>query len=410
MKNKIIGMVCTFVAAILLMPNVYAAGTKITVEKAEESEKYDTLSDAIQNVKEGGTITLEEAVDVPTTIDVTGSKSFILNLNGKTLKGVSGQRILNIKEGTVTITGRGTVDSTEAKGGIYVYGATTKGGAAGHLTIDSGVTVKGVSPIVVSSLNRKDSYGAELNVMGTVEGTSTAGVFVHGTIKNTEDPTEFPEITVSGTVKSDTEAGFAQMGGATTTITGTVEGATGIVIKSGTLNLNGATVTGKGAFGEAEPSGNGYNSTGAAIQIESNVGYAGNIDISVSGGTYTSEDNSAIVEYTDENTFAIDNIAIEGGTFQAAEGKEALSISSEEEEVFTNFISRGEFLSGSEKSDVSAYLISGVIQDENGNVVTPVEPSEDKGPDTADMNVYGLLALILLSGVGLTYVVRKRMN
>ncbi len=35
---------------------------------------------------------------------------------------------------------------------------------------------------------------------------------------------------------------------------------------------------------------------------------------------------------------------------------------------------------------------------------------EDKGPDTADMNVFGLLSLILVSGVTLTYVFRKRMN
>ncbi len=37
-------------------------------------------------------------------------------------------------------------------------------------------------------------------------------------------------------------------------------------------------------------------------------------------------------------------------------------------------------------------------------------PEEDKGPDTADTNVYGLFAIILASGLGLGYVVRKRMN
>ena len=39
----------------------------------------------------------------------------------------------------------------------------------------------------------------------------------------------------------------------------------------------------------------------------------------------------------------------------------------------------------------------------------PTTP-EDNGPDTADTNIYGLLAMILASGLGLGYVVRKRIN
>ena len=43
-------------------------------------------------------------------------------------------------------------------------------------------------------------------------------------------------------------------------------------------------------------------------------------------------------------------------------------------------------------------------------VAKEVATTEDKGPDTADANIYGLLTIILVSGLGLGYGIRKRMN
>ena len=43
--------------------------------------------------------------------------------------------------------------------------------------------------------------------------------------------------------------------------------------------------------------------------------------------------------------------------------------------------------------------------------VKPAEKTDDvKNPDTADINLYLLLSLIVSSGCGLDYVVRKRFN
>lgn len=65
-------------------------------------------------------------VDIGTTITISGSNSFTLDLNGKTLDGGTALDISHIGTGTLTITGNGTITSKSgsATGTIFLQGGS----------------------------------------------------------------------------------------------------------------------------------------------------------------------------------------------------------------------------------------------------------------------------------------------
>ena len=85
-----------------------------------------------------------------------------------------------------------------------------------------------------------------------------------------------------------------------------------ISIKSGTLNIKSGTFYCSGKDNTPTPgNNNGANPSGATIQIESNSGYAGNIEINISGGSFTSKNSHVIYEYIGKgNTSLVNKINI----------------------------------------------------------------------------------------------------
>ena len=89
-------------------------------------------------------------------------------------------------------------------------------------------------------------------------------------------------------------------------------------MKAGQLNISGGTVKATGTLSiPTDPHGNGINASGCAIQLESNAGYAGKIEVSITGGTIESANGHAIYEY---GTAAgqIKSIDVAGATFKTA--------------------------------------------------------------------------------------------
>jgi uncharacterized repeat protein (TIGR02543 family) len=126
----------------------------------------------------------------------------------------------------------------------------------------------------------------------------------------------------------------------------------GIAIKSGTLTITGGTIECTGPnTAPTEGFSNGVNASGAAIQIESNNGYAGDIKIEISGSSIINSMNGyALYEYlntTGSNPAKITKVTglrIEGGTFTY--GKNGFALFSEnlaESGVGKNFITGGSF-------------------------------------------------------------------
>ena len=268
-------------------------------------------------------------------------------------------------DSSLTIVGPGTLQCADGMEAIRSYGTCTIGDDVevncnadsdyaiynyGTLNVEDGATVKntcatGNGGAIITFAN------SEVNVEGTVE-SGQYGVVVIGD-QATVNVKDGAEITVtgdcaciSGNGSGASEAGYVinveggtlsapngngiyHPNAGTLTVTGgTITGATGIYVKSGTSNLatsgtsiSGATVIGTGAAAlEYTPSGNGANPTGDAIVID-NCGYPGGTPaISISGGTFISENAQAVGSYNtpkagDATTEAPITNFISGGTF-----------------------------------------------------------------------------------------------
>jgi hypothetical protein len=103
---------------------------------------------------------------------------------------------------------------------------------------------------------------------------------------------------------------------------GTITGKDAAIgIKSGTLNISGGTLRATGpATIPTTGYSNGINSSGCAIQIESNDAYSGNIVVNITGGTIISANGYALYEYLDSGNAdtEVDSISISGGSFHSA--------------------------------------------------------------------------------------------
>ena len=168
------------------------------------------------------------------------------------------------------------------------------------------------------------TYGTVINFNGTIISTNenAGGINISGNLKNDGKLENAPVINLGKTAVIKTAADTALYGagmGVWNINGGIYEGKSAIGIKSGKLVINDGTFTATGEFKTGELYGNGIYSTGSSIQIENNKGYAGNIEITINGGTFKSEKGLSIYHYpptTDEEN-ALKSLVINGGSFKA---------------------------------------------------------------------------------------------
>lgn len=259
------------------------------------------------------------------------------------------------------------------------------------------------------------SYGVTAVINGSVEG----GVYVNGSIQHKSNA---PQITIGSTaeligVGTDWPgiyaAGYANWvieDGATVTGEGSA-----VAIKAGTMLIKGGSFTATGA--DSTPTtgwSNGVNASGATIQIESNASYAGDIELTILGGTFVSENGRVFYEYLADNATdtVVSELAINGGSFTSDAGKDVFMVSQEFADAITGFVHGGSF-----SSDPSAYAADGVIFAQNadgtystintGVDVDGTNNTIDTNPETGDSTILiatgaGMLGLVVLSaGIGL---------
>ncbi len=113
--------------------------------------------------------------------------------------------------------------------------------------------------------------------------------------------------------------GFYSAGYSRVYIEGTCEGSTGLYVKSGDVELHNATITSNysGDYAAAVATNSGVVAGGSGIVIESNRGYTGNIDATVSGDTYVEGSTGYAIDeaVTNAEGTEVDAITITGGTF-----------------------------------------------------------------------------------------------
>ena len=310
---------------------------------------YETLQEAIGAANAGDTVII--AKDLALTEGITVAKAITLDLGGKKLT-ASGCSAVTVTGDSATVRG-GTI---EVSAGSDTYAVTV--GASGSLSTESvtvighgasGVLVNGGSYVKrLTNIQATDGFGIRVVNGGSAshEGgmvVANYGVFVAGS--GSTFNMNGGDISAAGF--GITGNGLAANGGTTINISGgsvsstdsiavyhpqagtlTVSGGSlsgtygGIGIKSGTLTVTGGTIAGTsgGAYVDGESNGNGIHVSGSAIHVDSRAGYAGGMNISISGGTLSSNNGYAIDEVSGGGSSQISSLSVTGGSFRAALG------------------------------------------------------------------------------------------
>ncbi len=381
MKKRILILFILF--TLMFIHKVNADNNEATVNEGTYS-----FMNAIEQVKtNGGTIILQKSITLTAVLDISVNKPITIDLNGQEI--TSSQDITFIaRKGEVKITGEGAIKNLKQNsryGTIYVKGSNNQDDADyTHLIIDKNVKVEGPNPLVIDSYDASNyhCYGAVVDIYGQLTNNlsgyaSPTVISVDSKLKDTHNA---PVINIhdGASIKNDiTTGGVGILLSGYANIKAdkaTIEAHTGIYATAGTINLKGTTISATGTVDYKEENqskfGKGTGATGAAIQVESKNTTAGSIDININGGNYTSKNNSAIVEYLYEtDKTSVQKINISKGRFVSADSKNVINVSEDFKQENKNFISGGNFLSGTMKSDVSEYIKAGYIEDEKGNII-----------------------------------------
>ena len=254
-------------------------------------ECYGTLADAVAKANEGDTVKLLADAEADRT---TISKGITLDLGGKTYTGR-----LTIDNGAVT------VQNGMIAGRFDAYDSAV-------VTLAATATVNGQA--VVWGDGTAGEAGCKtptLNVYGTIVNTGKAAITFNGTDKSGA----IVNVYDGATVTSTDEVAIYQPSGNVTISGGTITGATGIYTKSGSLAVSGGTISATGAAADYVFNGNGANSTGDALVIDT-CGYPnGAPTVSVTGGTFKSANGESVASYAKDDTFTAAGNFVTGGEF-----------------------------------------------------------------------------------------------
>ena len=267
-------------------------------------DHYDTFAEAYAAAQDGDTITFLENATIDSTYTINDGRNIIIDLNGKTIS--STVRMFNVRHGGLEFTGTGTVNATfaSANAAVAVYGSTNAADADyATFKLGENVTMTATNGYgAMIGANSKAAYGAKLTINGTID--SKYGVYVNGNVQEPADKTNAAQVTINGTVgagEANTAvyaAGYAKW---TVNEGATIEGGSGIYIKSGDLVVNGGTITATGVKTAYAFNPNGANGTGDGIIIDS-CGYPGNVPtVAINGGSISSTNGDAVASYTKQD-------------------------------------------------------------------------------------------------------------
>lgn len=309
----------------------------LSVVSAKEVEVNDaaTLLAAFKNAESGDVVKLIDNITYTLPDRVLVSTNVTLNMNNHNIDfdGAS-VRSFTVQDGSLNIIGKGTISHPEHNA-LNVRGTTDKTKVNySTLKVGKDVTVNGLYGIAVfyNPENKKLGYGVNVEFAGKIEKSTEGGITINGTLQNAEGA---PVINIlDGAVINSEKTGLYAAGNGTWNIgNANITGkASAMAIKAGKVNINGGTFT---CTGESEMPTEGYsngiNASGAAIQLESNKDYYGNVELIIKDGTFTSKNAVSIYEYLAKNIKQtnVNKIEILGGKFVSARGNNNFLLSEE---------------------------------------------------------------------------------
>lgn len=321
----------------------FTAATGMTAQILDKDgnsvKAYNTLAEAVAAAQDGQTVRL--LADVAES-SIKVNANITIDLNKMTVTGSF------VTYGEVTIQ-NGTIDVPDGKTN-YAYGKLTladvditgKAASSSLLSVNynGSVTIDKDSTIVADSEQRHfpavfikgqddsgKTYAPELNIYGTVQSAKTPAIQGNGTDRGVSHVNVFE----GAVVKSETLAIYLPQPCEVNITGGLVEGYCGIGIKSGTLNISGGTVRGvanDNVIGDEYSQTNGISYDGSAIMIDSYIGYAGQVQINISGNAVVeSKYSTAIREIgNDKSQTNLVGLDITGGTVLGAKDTDAVLV------------------------------------------------------------------------------------
>lgn len=249
-----------------------------------------------------GVITLNEDVVLSNPVDILNGTTTTIDLNGKsiTASGVTEDYLIAVLHG-----GKLTIKDSVGTGTIN----------AGDLC-----AIK-----MTKSGNNSDAPTAELVIeSGTIQSVNSFAIAGNGTVDNGKYRGN-TKITINGgsVISTNTHAIYHPQSGELNVNGGTIEGKTGIEMRSGTLKVTGGTIISTGDF--VDPSGNVSGTTikGAAIAVSQHTTNLP-INVSITGGTIKATGaNGKALYVTDLQNDPVGaeapvNVEVKGGEFEGA--------------------------------------------------------------------------------------------
>jgi len=358
---------------------------------------YDTLEDAITASTSSDTIVLTNDAVLDKTLEI--NKTVNIDLNNHNIEGES--KVFVVQGGSLNISGKGTIrEKKPYYGAIMLLGSDDeKDEDFTTISVGKDVTLEGWSGIFVNHENNT-AYGIRVNMNGNinavndVDGGVGIGIYVNGNIKHIDNS---PIISLSDTVNiKSTGNGIYAAGYAYYSINGAyIEGnEAGLAIKSGKFNIIDATIVGTGED-KTPTSGNnnGINPSGAAIQIESNNGYKGDIELAIKDGEFTSKKGNSLYEYiVNDNDTKVKDISISGGLFTSGTNKDDIRISDSLKATHQGFITGGKFT-----SDVSEFVAANHDTVKDGNLYEVVSSTMNvfSTKDNNEKSTFSTIVIII---------------
>ena len=321
MKHRKLFAILTLVCFMFtLMPVAAMAESNepVVVTTAEQLQTAVTTASAIQL---GADITLTE------TVKITKGTTVTIDLNGKTVNynadtwkygaAKSGTALLTVDfGGDLTI-----IDSSAEQTGVL---------DASYIGEGFGISTYDVYSAVMMTASGDDSSNGTAKL--TVNSGMLKGYFAAVAGNRNRDNTEITinggKLTAGISSSYCTSAIEHPMNGKLTINGGILEGMDGISFRSGTLLITGGEIIGNAPATAFEPDGYWDNNfaacTGHALQIVSRANSTGSTNetptVTISGGTFKSENTTAVGSYGGANDTALVGF-ITGGTFSSNPGE-----------------------------------------------------------------------------------------
>ena len=363
-------IIFTFLFALLMVPVLNAQNVKTEQE----------LQDA---VKVDGTIVLDNDIEVANSLRISDGQNITLDLNGNNITFITEGNSIYLYHGTLNIIGKGVLkEQLPYFSPIIVKGSENVSDVNyTTLTVGKDVTLDGFYGLMLDQFSGRQgkpyAYGVNVTVYGKLVGEmdssgAGAGLYLNGSVQHKEN---YPVINLVGaTIESTITGGIYAAGYAKWNITDSKIIGTdyGIGTKSGIFNIKNTTIRTTGEAQEGTYNGNGINGTGAALQIESNNGYAGNISISIKDSKFESVNGNAFYHYfaAKDSSQVVQNslldLTIDGVDFKGG----------------VKFVDKDNVrvLSGTfSTEDIKDYLVNGykLVKVNNSYVVSNVEVTEN---------------------------------